>query len=105
MTTEALAGATSIVSAILTSSIEAQYKVGVNDKSSTERSRNAALYVNWISFGSFVALALGGALHAEITFVPQSTETHSRPLPPDLSWRLIPSLGPQQASLSLQAQF
>jgi hypothetical protein len=40
--------------------------------------------VRTLSFWGFAALAAGGILHAQLEFVPEFTETRSRPLPPAL---------------------
>jgi hypothetical protein len=41
--------------------------------------------VNWIGVGSFIALAVGGWVQAEIAYVPQHTEIRKRPLPKEAS--------------------
>jgi tetratricopeptide (TPR) repeat protein len=54
----------------------------------TEEARsaaNTARVVNWISLGAFVALAVGGIAQAHIAFVPETRETHARPLPKALT--------------------
>jgi hypothetical protein len=43
-------------------------------------------YANWISFGVFAALAIGGVVEAEIALVPESRQTRKRALPKDLAW-------------------
>ena len=49
-------------------------------------STNSAALVtaNWVSFGTFAALALIGIVDAHLRFVPGKVTTTPRPLPPDL---------------------
>lgn len=75
----------------------------------TEEARsaaNTARVVNWISLGAFVALAVGGIAQAHVAFVPESRETHSRPLPKPLtSFHPIASPIPGGAVFGVGATF
>lgn len=59
----------------------------LNDKLATRQRESL-----WLG-GAFAAVALGGILHAELTFVPEVKETRRRPLPPR------PALTPTAAAL------
>jgi hypothetical protein len=52
--------------------------------------------VKTASAWAFVALAVGGVVHAQIEFVPEFKETRSRPLPPALT----PSAAPKPVEVS-----
>jgi hypothetical protein len=91
LVTEALSAGTSIVSAVV-------YQSLVNDGVAAGRqldapgtnSRNDTVFrVNVYSAVAFAALAVGGIVHAELTFVPETTETRKRAVPKDPS--LVPS--------------
>lgn len=51
------------------------------DANEARDAASAARVINWISLGAFVALAVGGITQAQISFVPESHETRTRPLP------------------------
>ncbi len=51
------------------------------DANEARNAASAARVINWISLGSFVALAVGGIAQSQISFVPESWETRTRPLP------------------------
>lgn len=55
------------------------------DATEARSAANAARVVNWISLGAFVALAVGGIAQAHIAFVPETRETHQKPLPKALT--------------------
>jgi len=43
---------------------------------------NIARAVNWVSFGSAIALIVGGIIEAQVSFVDEETEVRKRPIPP-----------------------
>lgn len=55
------------------------------DANEARSAANTARVVNWISLGAFVALAVGGVVQAHVSFVPETKETKSRPLPKTLT--------------------
>jgi len=53
-----------------------------------ESSFTVARTVNWVSFGSAIALALAGIIEAQVSFVPEIATTRKRELPPKI--RVVP---------------
>jgi tetratricopeptide (TPR) repeat protein len=70
-----------------------------------ESSFTVARTVNWVSFGSAIALALAGIIEAQISFVPQTTSTRKRELPPKV--RVTPQVEATDtgAALGIQVRF
>lgn len=81
LSTEVLALGTATVSFFYHQSLP-RNPVDINDARSAA---NTARVVNWISLGTFVALAVGGVVQAHIGFVPETKETKKRPLPKSLT--------------------
>jgi hypothetical protein len=55
------------------------------DANEARNAASTARVVNWISLGAFVALAVGGVVQAHVSFVPETKETKTRPLPKSLT--------------------
>jgi len=55
------------------------------DAASYQKTQSAWGTIRALSFWSFAALAAGGILQAQLEFVPEFTETRTRPLPPSLT--------------------
>lgn len=62
-------------------SIEANYVSGTSDVDQTRKQRDQLVFYNRLSFGAFAATAIGGILHAQLTFVPEITEIRERKIP------------------------
>ncbi len=78
------------------------------DPENENDARNAAStarIINWISLGSFVALAVGGIVQSHIAFVPETHETRTRPLPKGLALRPLVGPLPGGAFLGIGALF
>jgi tetratricopeptide (TPR) repeat protein len=87
---EAAAGATSIISALALTSFQG-VDVSPKDPASGERNvdidaLNARIdvvtAVNRVAFGAFMAMAVTGIVHAQLTFVPERATLRKRPIPP-----------------------
>jgi hypothetical protein len=79
----ALAGA-SIASFVVKEGIEANYQQGVSDRKAATDKRDTWVTINHVSFAAFAAVALGGIVHAQLTFVPEVREIRERKLPREL---------------------
>jgi hypothetical protein len=55
------------------------------DTEEAQSAANTARVVNWISLGAFIALSVGGIAQAHIAFVPETRQTHTKPLPKSLT--------------------
>lgn len=55
------------------------------DANEARSAADTARVINWIGLGAFVSLAIGGVVQAHISFVPETKETKSRPLPKTLT--------------------
>jgi hypothetical protein len=95
LTTESIALATATVSFIIHESIPSNPA----DPNKARSSEISARLFNWIGVGSFLALAIGGVVQAELGFVPQTIETRKRPLPKDARW--MPTFGGDGKSFTL----
>lgn len=95
LTTESLALATATVSFIIHETIPSNPA----DPNKARTSEITARLFNWIGVGSFLALAIGGVVQAELGFVPQTIETRKRPLPKDARW--MPTFGGDGKSFTL----
>lgn len=82
--TQAALAAASVATFFLKDNIERQFGSGV-DRTEALRLRDLAVQANYVTFGLFVATALGGVAHAQLTFVPEFNEVRERPLPPAVS--------------------
>lgn len=88
---EAALGAASIVLDLVYGSIVRQGQSGTVDREAAIRQRDRVVLANRITFAGFAAVAVGGIIHAEATFVPQFVDVHERPLPKELL--LSPTIG------------
>jgi hypothetical protein len=59
-------------------------QIGTVNEADYQQTQSTWGTVRTLSFWGFAALAAGGILHAQLEFVPEFTETRSRPLPPAL---------------------
>jgi hypothetical protein len=55
-----------------------------DDPAKAASAESTSRYLNWAGSGAFLVFALAGIIHANLTFVPESYEVRSRPLPPGL---------------------
>lgn len=78
---QAAFAAVSVVSYYITLDLQRQFSPTL-DESEALRLRDSAVLVNRLSFGAFALLAAGGIVHAQLTFVPEFSRVHERPLPP-----------------------
>jgi hypothetical protein len=60
-------------------------RVGTVNEADYQQTQSTWGTVRTLSFWGFAALAAGGILQAQLEFVPEFTETRSRPLPPALA--------------------
>lgn len=90
---EALLATSTIVTYLYKDSIAASYQPSVSDPVVARDRTAAATLINRISFGAFVGLAVGGIVHAQLTFVPAFRETRERALPPPVSAEAMPGGG------------
>jgi hypothetical protein len=56
---------------------------------------DAARVVNWVSFGSAVALVITGVIEAQITFVDERVEIRKRPIPPPVEIKPKAAMSPE----------
>ena len=94
-TTEAIAFTAATISWTIHESIP-------RNPSDLEKARSVEIssrFVNIISVGAFVALAIGGVIQAHIAYVPDSYETRQRPLPASFA-RIQPIIAPTQGGAS-----
>ena len=88
--TEVVAGATSIVSAILLGTLEADAREArlqqtaeqSVDVDALEESIARTALVNRVAFGVWAGVSVIGILESQIRFVPERTSTRARPIPP-----------------------
>ncbi len=78
---EATFAAASAVTYFAKESIERNYVPGTSDKPRTEEARDRLVLYNRLSFGAFAAVALGGVVHAHVTYVPERRELRERKIP------------------------
>ena len=81
MGAEAAFAAASVATYFAKESIEANYVSGTSDRQATIDQRDRLVLLNRLAFGAFVATAVGGVIHAHLTFVPEVREVKTRPLP------------------------
>lgn len=81
MGAEAAFATASIATYFAKESIEANYVSGTSDRQATIEQRDRLVLLNRLAFGAFVATAIGGVVHAHLTFVPEVREVKTRPLP------------------------
>ena len=93
--TQSVFGAASIVTALAKNSLESNFEFGRSDSAQAEERRSLIVTLNRVSFGVFAAAALGGILHAQLTFVDEVRKTRERKLPPNFLWTPVvaPRLG------------
>jgi hypothetical protein len=101
MVSELLLGSLSITAIAAQSRLartadELRQQGGSVDEEGHERKQATWSTVKTASAWAFVALAVGGVVHAQIEFVPEFKEVRSRPLPPALA----PSTAPKPVALS-----
>jgi hypothetical protein len=107
LTTEAALAATSIITETTKASLESQgFAPGVDTNALNSQTHRLKL-INWSVFGGLVAVAAGGVLHAQLTFVPEFREVRERALPPPVNLTVAPSIGtlPNGGFLGLQGTF
>lgn len=80
---EGLAAAASIGTFVSQQALADESPSASNQSDLLEQQRRLVT-ANWISFGTFAALALIGIVDAHLRFVPSKVTTTPRPLPPDL---------------------
>jgi hypothetical protein len=102
----ALAGA-SVVTYLIADNYERQVLAnpGATGIEATTVLHRRAATANRLLFGGFVAAALGGIAHAEITYVPEVRERRRRKLPPDLLVVPQVSLAPGALGLGVGGRF
>ena len=66
-------------------------QIGTVNEADYQQTQSTWGTVRTLSFWGFAALAAGGILHAQLEFVPEFTETRSRPLPPALRSKSKPA--------------
>jgi hypothetical protein len=101
--TEAALATTTIVTHLLSGSIQRQSQEANADRLAARSLNDQVVLTNRVAFGAFAAVALGGIVHAQITFVPVFREIRKRPLPDDL--RVEPSVSRDGGSLFLSGSF
>lgn len=104
MGAEAAFATASVVTYFAKESIEANYVSGTSDRQATIDQRDRLVLLNRLAFGAFVATAIGGVVHAHLTFVPEVREVKSRPLP-DLTVVPEASMLPGGAVLGARGAF
>jgi hypothetical protein len=80
---EGLAGAASIGTFVGHQSL-ANERPSASNVASLQDDQRRLVTANWLSFGTFAALAIIGIVDAHLRFVPGKVTTAQRPLPPDL---------------------
>lgn len=118
LVSQALAGATSITSAIVVSGYEgvdvtppptATGEEGATvDVDQLNAQIQTATVINRVAFGAWAALTAAGILHAQVTFVPERSSVRRRPVPPPpRSFSIAPavSAGPGGFGLGLSGRF
>jgi len=102
MATETIALGT----AVTTFAIHQNIPSAPDDPAKAASAESTSRYLNWASSGAFVVIALTGIIHAHLTFVPESFDVRSRPLPPALA-RIQPifSVTPTGGFLGFSAAF
>ena len=109
---QVLAGGTSIVLAGLHAQQSSVDVEAVDEQANTTPDREALraqvetlALANRIAFGAFAALAVGGILEAQISFVPERTRVRKRELPPTLRRGPRVSVGPAGPGLGVSGSF
>ena len=99
-TTETLALGTSIVSFIISDDIKDTTCPDIDEQSglpldcaALQDQFEAARVVNWVSFGTAIALVVGGIIEAQISFEPNSVEIRKRNIPPPVEMDIKPDGG------------
>jgi hypothetical protein len=107
LVTEVLAGGTSIVSAVVHQSlVNDGVAAGTQlDPVLTDPRLDTAYHVNLYSTIAFAVLAVGGIVHAQLTFVPETIETRKRDVPRDPSLVPSASVSSSGAMLGLVGRF
>jgi hypothetical protein len=89
LVSQAALASLSLSSIIVQSQLETEAhelrRIGTVNEALHQRTQSTWGTVRTLSFWGFAALAAGGILHAQLEFVPEFTETRSRPLPPSLA--------------------
>jgi hypothetical protein len=99
--TEGLALTTATVSYAFHSSLP----IDPIDANQARSAASAARVINWISIGTFVALAVGGIAQAHVALVEESSELRQRPLPRGLGAGASPvGVGLARADVSRRTQ-
>ncbi len=101
--TETALAATTITTALLSTSIQSQSRQPNADREAARILDDRVVLTNRIAFGALVAVAVGGIVHAQTTFVPSFRETKKRPLPDDL--RVEPTVSAGGGTLSVSGAF
>lgn len=101
--TETALAATTITTALLSTSIQSQSRQPNADREAARILNDRVVLTNRIAFGALVAVAVGGIVHAQTTFVPSFRETKKRPLPDDL--RVEPTVSAGGGTLSVSGAF
>ena len=118
LASQALAGATTVASAIVVAGYEGvditpppaapgEERATVDVEQLNERIQTATT-INRVAFGAWIALTVAGIVHAQATFVPERITVRTRPVPPpppSLSVRPTVSAGPGSLGLGLTGRF
>lgn len=100
---ETALAATTITTQLLSSSIQSQSRQPNADREAARILNDRVVLANRLAFGALVAVAVGGIVHAQTTFVPSFRETKKRPLPDDL--RVEPAVSRGGGTLSISGSF
>jgi tetratricopeptide (TPR) repeat protein len=79
---ESALAVTSIASAVIHAQLVAEYNPSRDDYESFVSKRDMAMDANWVSMTALGVVGLAGIIHAQATFVPESVEFRTRPIPP-----------------------
>ena len=82
--TQAALALTSAGAYLVEYQIVRDYKQGVTVRDDAVRKQDQAVLVNRLAFGALFGVAAAGVLHAQVTFVPQTTDKRERALPPPI---------------------
>lgn len=100
--TEATLAAASAITYFAKESIERNYVPGTSDKPRTEEQRDRLVLYNRIAFGAFAAVAVGGVVHAHLTYVPERKEIRERKIPEPV---ILPTVSRDGLGLGLSGSF
>lgn len=105
LTTEAALAVTSVVTASIEQSVEAQgTQPNVDKEALNEQTHRLKLINNW-TFAGFAVLAVGGVVHSQLTFVPERRVVRTRELPKALRATPTVSITPGGGTFGVMGSF